>query len=122
MVFRVVSFPIAIKIRSFNGSVSDAMKPLRQDVEQEAPDELVGAERHGAVPRLPVAAGILVPVGHAALVVIATRGTVPAAVAAVEGAWLPLKVSFSSRCCTDRAVAGWVPIGLGFNSAPNRKP
>jgi type IV secretory pathway TrbL component len=27
--------------------VADAMKPLRQNVEQEAPDELVSAERHG---------------------------------------------------------------------------
>src|ERR1700745_1578664 len=44
------------------------MKPLWQNVEQEAPDELVGAEYHGAVPRLPVAAGILVAEGHAALV------------------------------------------------------
>src|SRR6266705_1817513 len=44
------------------------MKPLWQNVEQEAPDELVGAERHGAVPRRPVAAVILVAEGHAALV------------------------------------------------------
>src|SRR5215813_12013516 len=43
------------------------MKPLWQNVEQEAPDELVGAERHCAVPRLP-AAVILVTEGHAALV------------------------------------------------------
>src|ERR1700741_3618126 len=44
------------------------MKPLWQNVEQEAPDELVGAEYHCAVPRLPVAAVILVPEGHASLV------------------------------------------------------
>src|ERR1700731_3008879 len=44
------------------------MKPLWQNVEQEAPDELVGAERHCAVPRLSVAAVILVAEGHAALV------------------------------------------------------
>src|SRR3954454_7331910 len=44
------------------------MKPLWQNVEQEAPDELVGAEYHGAVPRLPVAAVILIAEGHAALV------------------------------------------------------
>src|SRR6478736_8367776 len=44
------------------------MKPLRQNVEQEAPDELVGAERYCAIPRLPVAAVILVAKGHAALV------------------------------------------------------
>src|SRR3984893_2817342 len=44
------------------------MKPLWQNVEQEAPDELVGAERHCAVSRLPVAAVILVAEGHAALV------------------------------------------------------
>ena len=37
-------------------------------MEQEAPDELVGGERHCAVPRLPVAAVILVAEGHAALV------------------------------------------------------
>ena len=48
--------------------VADAMKALRQNVEQEAPDKLVGAERHCAVPRLPVAAVILIPEGHAALV------------------------------------------------------
>src|ERR1700758_2980501 len=42
------------------------MKPLGWNVEQEAPDELVGAERHCAVPRLPVAAIILVLEGHAA--------------------------------------------------------
>src|SRR6516225_10339084 len=43
------------------------MKPLWQNVEQEAPDELVGAERHCRVPR-PPAAVILVTEGHAALV------------------------------------------------------
>jgi hypothetical protein len=32
--------------------VTDAMEPLGQDVEQEAPDELVGSERHHAIPRL----------------------------------------------------------------------
>src|SRR6516165_406927 len=42
------------------------MKPLWQNVEQEAPDELVGAERHCAVPRLPAAAVILVAEAHAA--------------------------------------------------------
>ena len=46
--------------------VADAMKPLWQNVEQEVPDELVGAERHGAVPRLPVAAVVLVAKGHTA--------------------------------------------------------
>src|SRR5882757_6743971 len=44
--------------------VADAMEPLRQNVEQEAPDELVGRERHGAVPRLPVLAVVLVTEGH----------------------------------------------------------
>ena len=48
--------------------VADAVKPLGQDVEQEAPDELVGRERHCAVSRLPVAAVVLVAEGHAALV------------------------------------------------------
>src|SRR6516165_3291051 len=42
------------------------MKPLWQNVEQEAPDELVGAERYCAVPRLPAAAVILVAEAHAA--------------------------------------------------------
>ena len=46
--------------------VADAMKPLWQNVEQEAPDELVGAERDCAVPRLPAAAVILVAEAHAA--------------------------------------------------------
>src|SRR5215468_2700832 len=44
------------------------MKPLWQNVEQEAPDELVGAERHCAVPRRSVAAVILVAEGHATLI------------------------------------------------------
>ena len=48
--------------------VADAMNPLGQNVEQEAPDELVGAERHCAVPRLSIAAVILEPEAHAALV------------------------------------------------------
>src|ERR1700756_3983427 len=42
------------------------MKPLWQNVEQEAADELVGADRHCPVPRLSVAAVILVAKGHAA--------------------------------------------------------
>src|SRR5262249_12785016 len=45
--------------------VADAMKPLWENVEQEAPDELAGGERHCAVPRLAVAAGILFAGGHA---------------------------------------------------------
>src|SRR5215475_3781143 len=48
--------------------MADAMKPLWQNVEQKAPDELVGAERHCAVPRLPIAAVILVAEGDAAFV------------------------------------------------------
>ena len=48
--------------------VTDAVEALGQDVEQEAPDELVGRERHGAEPRLPVAAVVLVAEGDAALV------------------------------------------------------
>src|SRR5215831_21409957 len=44
------------------------MKPLWQNVEQEAPDKLAGGECHCAVPRLSVAAVILVAEGHAALV------------------------------------------------------
>ena len=48
--------------------MADAVKSLGQDVEQEAPDELVGGERHRAIPRLPVAAVILVAEGDAALV------------------------------------------------------
>jgi hypothetical protein len=48
--------------------VADAVKPFRQNVEKEAPDELVGGEGHCAVPRLAVAAVILVPEGDAAFV------------------------------------------------------
>jgi len=48
--------------------MADAMKPLWQNVEQEASDKLVGTESHCAVPSLPVAAVILVAEGHAALV------------------------------------------------------
>jgi hypothetical protein len=48
--------------------MTDAVEPLRQDVEQEAPDELVGREHHRAKPRLPVAAVVLVAKGDAALV------------------------------------------------------
>src|SRR5215469_4036325 len=44
------------------------MKPLWQNVEQEAPDELVGAECHCPVSRRSVAAVIIVPEGHATLV------------------------------------------------------
>jgi len=44
------------------------MEPLWQDVDQEAPDELVGGERHGAQPRPAVAAVVLVAEGHAAFV------------------------------------------------------
>src|SRR5438132_10896949 len=48
--------------------VADAMEPLRQNVEQEAPDELAGRERHRAKPLPGVAAVILVAEGYAALV------------------------------------------------------
>ena len=48
--------------------MADAMKALWQNVEQEAPDKLVGAECHCAVPRPPIAAVVFVLEGHAALV------------------------------------------------------
>src|SRR5260370_15076847 len=48
--------------------MTDAVKPLRQNVEEEAPDELVGGEGYCAISRLPVAAVILVAKGHVALV------------------------------------------------------
>jgi hypothetical protein len=44
------------------------MKPLWQKVQQEAPDELLGGERHRAKPRPAVAAVILVAERHTALV------------------------------------------------------
>src|SRR5262249_9445233 len=44
------------------------MKPLWWNVQQETPDELVGAERDRAIPGRPVAAIVLVAEGHAALV------------------------------------------------------
>src|SRR5919106_4075316 len=40
--------------------VADAVEALGQDVEQEAPDELVRRQRHGAVSLLPVATVVLV--------------------------------------------------------------
>jgi hypothetical protein len=40
--------------------MADAMEPFGQDVQQEAPDELVGRQRHGAVSGLSVAAVVLV--------------------------------------------------------------
>ena len=46
----------------------DAVKTLGQDVQQEAPDELICAERHGAVARCPIAPVILVAEGDAAIV------------------------------------------------------
>jgi hypothetical protein len=48
--------------------VADAVEPGGQYVEQKAPDALLGRERHYAVPRLPVAAIVLVAEGHAAFV------------------------------------------------------
>src|ERR1700730_17046289 len=48
--------------------MADAMEPLRQNVEQEAPDELAGRQRHRAKPLPAVAAVILVAEGYAALV------------------------------------------------------
>src|SRR5215471_11718239 len=44
------------------------MKPLCQNVPQEAPEELVGGERHRAIPGRPVKAIVLVAKGDAALV------------------------------------------------------
>jgi hypothetical protein len=48
--------------------VADAMEPLGQNVEQEAPDELAGRERHRAKPLPVVAAVVLAAEGYAALV------------------------------------------------------
>ena len=48
--------------------VADAMEAARQDVEQEAADELVGGERHDLLPVGAVAAIVLVAEGDAALV------------------------------------------------------
>ena len=48
--------------------VADAVKALGQDVEQEAPDELVGAERHDLLPFGTGAAVVLVAEGHPGLV------------------------------------------------------
>src|SRR5260370_29186894 len=46
--------------------VPDAMEPLWQDVEEGAPDELVGGGAHGAERRLPLAAIVLLTEGHGA--------------------------------------------------------
>ena len=48
--------------------VTDAVEALGQDVEQEAPDELVGREGHRTKPRPSVAAVVLVAKGDATLV------------------------------------------------------
>src|SRR6201997_4176083 len=48
--------------------MADTMKPLWENVQQEALDELVGAECHRAIPGRPVAAIVLITEGHAALV------------------------------------------------------
>ncbi len=48
--------------------MTDTVEALRQDVEQEATDELVGAERHGALAVDTVASIILVAEGDAGLV------------------------------------------------------
>jgi hypothetical protein len=48
--------------------VTDAMEAARQDMEQEAADELVGRERHDVLPVGAVAAIVLVAEGDAALV------------------------------------------------------
>jgi hypothetical protein len=44
------------------------MKPLWENVQQEAPEELVGAERHRGIPGRPGAAIVLIAEGHAAFV------------------------------------------------------
>ena len=48
--------------------VADAVKPLRQNVEEKAHDELAGRQRHRAIPRPLVATIVLVPEGDAAFV------------------------------------------------------
>ena len=48
--------------------VADAMEPLGQDVEQEAPDEFVWRQRHRAVPRPSVAAVVLEAEGDATVI------------------------------------------------------
>jgi hypothetical protein len=48
--------------------VADAMEPARQDVKQEAADELVGRKCHDALPLPAVAPVILVAEGHAGFV------------------------------------------------------
>src|SRR5271155_724999 len=48
--------------------VADTVEALWQNVEQEAPDELVGRQRHGAISRPPVAAVVLVAEGDTAVV------------------------------------------------------
>ena len=48
--------------------VADAMEALRQNVEQEAPDEFIRAERHCAIAFGAVTAIVLVAEGHAAFV------------------------------------------------------
>src|SRR5947209_9452231 len=48
--------------------MADAVKSLGQEVKQETPDELVGSKGHCSIPRLPVAAIVLVAEGETALI------------------------------------------------------
>jgi hypothetical protein len=48
--------------------MADVMEPFGQDVQQEAPNELVGRQHHGAVSRLPVMTVVLVAEADAALI------------------------------------------------------
>jgi hypothetical protein len=48
--------------------MADAIESLRQNVEQEAPDELAGRERHCAKPLPAVAVVVLVSEDYAALI------------------------------------------------------
>ena len=48
--------------------MADAVKSPRQDVQQEPADELVGGQRHGAIPLGAVATVVLEAERHAAIV------------------------------------------------------
>src|SRR4051812_44006918 len=64
-----LGYPEAIfQLIEFVDILADAVEALRQDVKQETPDELVGGKDHRAIPRLPVAAIILVAEGDTAFV------------------------------------------------------
>ena len=81
--------------------MTDAMKPARQNVQQQASDELVGGERHDARPLAAVAPVVLVAEGDAGFVAISAGS--------VKTTWkYPTGSRSASRSASQvRAAAPW---------------